>query len=176
MTPRKQRSLRRSLKLKKYSILEWEVFAALFPVIFTFKYAKNEENKRRGRAGRIAGFRQGTTNLNFVPTSKHPRSRNPDRKARRYYDLGRKNWRAFRASENESISVTAFWSESKGEFVDTAEEALSGVSSDEVAQEIKDLGKAIDKANKKRKNARVRESKRQGRRLKNDHNDSRNQI
>ena len=150
--------------MRRFSLLEWELFIALFPIIFTYKYAKNEENKRKGRSGRIAGFRQGTTNLQFVPSSKHPRTRNTDRKTRRYFDLGRKNWRSFRASENDSISITAFWSESKGEFVDTAEEALS--STDDVSQEIKDLGKSIDKANKKRKNQRVRDARRQQRRIK----------
>jgi hypothetical protein len=57
----------------------------------------------------------------MIPENKQPRQRLPQRNTRRYYDIGRANWRSFRA--DNFLVITAFWSEQEGRYVDTPEEA-----------------------------------------------------
>ena len=111
------------LRLAAYSEQQFVYYANQVPVIFAYRLADNPENKRRGIAGRNSGFRQGVRNLNYVPAAKHPAGggAQPLGSTIRYYDLGRQNWRSYR--KGNLLTISAFWSEAEGRFVDTPEEA-----------------------------------------------------
>jgi hypothetical protein len=106
------------LKLAKYSEQLLVDYLDQVPCIFAYRYADNEENQRRNRVGRLSGFRQGVRNPNFIPAALQALTAG---RSSRYYDLGRQAWRSWR--RGNLISVTAFWSVERQEFVDTPEEA-----------------------------------------------------
>jgi hypothetical protein len=109
-------------KLAKYSEQLLIFYLNQVPCIFQFQLADTPDNRRRKRVGRMSGFRQGVRNLNYVPEDKHPASQST-RRSTRYYDLGRQDWRSWQSGK--IVSVTAFWSEADGAFVDTPE--LAGI-------------------------------------------------
>jgi hypothetical protein len=112
------------LRLAAYSESQFVYYANQVPVIFAYKLADNDENRRRGIAGRNSGFRQGVRNLNYVPAGQHPAgggSAQPLGSTIRYYDKGRQKWRSYR--KGNLLTITAFWSEELQTYVDTPEEA-----------------------------------------------------
>lgn len=111
------------VRLAAYSEAQFVYYANQVPVIFAFQLAHNSENERRGIAGRNSGFRQGVRNLNYVPAGQHPAggSARPLGSTIKYYDLGRQRWRSYR--KGNLLTISAFWSEELGRFVDTPEEA-----------------------------------------------------
>ncbi|WP_277486720.1 SH3 beta-barrel fold-containing protein [Catalinimonas alkaloidigena] len=78
------------------TLSDFQKYSKLTKVRFIFRYANNEYNRDRGRAGNISATRTATTNLSIVPISKHPRSRNSDTSTVRFYDFNRAGWRSFR--------------------------------------------------------------------------------
>ncbi len=112
------------LRLAAYSESQFVYYANQVPVIFAYQLAHNAENERRGIAGRNSGYRQGVRNLNYVPSGQHPAgggSAQPVGSTIKYYDLGRQKWRSYR--KGNLLTISAFWSEELGRFVDTPEEA-----------------------------------------------------
>ena len=110
------------VKLAAYSERQLIYYLNQVPVIFQFRLADTADNRRRKRVGRVSGFGQGVRNLNYVPEAQHPATKSS--RSTRYYDLGRQNWRSWKSGN--IISVTAFWSEADGAFVDTPE--LAGIT------------------------------------------------
>ena len=108
----------RLAKLGSYSETELRKYLDIAPCIFAYRLADNPANKRRGRAGRNSGFRQGVRNPAFIPTAKQAKTTGT---STRYYDLGRQAWRMWR--RGNVVSVTAFWSVFDGAFVDSPEAA-----------------------------------------------------
>lgn len=113
------------LRLAAYSEEQFVYYTNQVPVIFAYARADNQENRRRGIVGQNSGFRQGVRNLNYVPVANHPAttSEQPTGFTIRYFDLGRQAWRSYRTGN--LITISAFWSESEGQFVDTPE--LAGI-------------------------------------------------
>jgi hypothetical protein len=111
------------VRLAAYSEAMFVYYANQVPVIFAYRLASNDANKRRGIAGRNSGFRQGVRNLNYVPAAKHPAegSAQPLGSTIRYYDKGRQAWRSYR--KGNLLTISAFWSEDEQKYVDTPEEA-----------------------------------------------------
>ncbi|MGI4834626.1 MAG: hypothetical protein ACRYFK_14315 [Janthinobacterium lividum] len=111
------------LRLAAYSEAQFVYYANQVPVIFAYQLADNAANQARGIAGQNSGYRQGVRNLNYVPAGQHPAeaSAEPLGLSIRYYDLGRGRWRSYR--RGNLLSISAFWSEALGRFVDTPEEA-----------------------------------------------------
>lgn len=58
-------------------------------VQFGYVYVNNAKNRKLGRVGQFTGTRFGTRNLDLIPTSKQPKSRNPSIKTIRYFDTGK---------------------------------------------------------------------------------------
>ncbi|MDO7846488.1 hypothetical protein Q5H92_08975 [Hymenobacter sp. M29] len=108
----------RLAKLGAYSEAELRTYLDLVPCIFAYRRADNEANRRSGRVGRNSGFRQGVRNPAFIPAEKQAKTKS---NSTRYYDLGRQDWRSWRAGN--VVSVTAFWSVFGNEYVDTPEAA-----------------------------------------------------
>ncbi len=106
------------LKLAQYSESLLLDYLDQVPCIFAYRLADTEENQKRGRVGRLSGFRQGVRNPNFIPATLQATTTS---RSTKYYDLGRQAWRSWR--RGAIVSVTAFWSVELGEFVDTPEEA-----------------------------------------------------
>lgn len=117
----KRQDKRLYAKLAKFSEALLLFYLNQVPCIFQYRLANTPDNKRRKRAGKMSGYRQGVRNLNYVPKTQHPATKSSG--STRYYDLGRQDWRAW-ASGN-IVSVTAFWSEADQAFVDTPE--LAGI-------------------------------------------------
>ena len=114
------------VRLAAYSEFLFVYYANQVPVIFAYARADNPENEARGIVGQNSGFRQGVRNLNYVPAGQHPAgggSEQPLGQTIPYYDLGRKQWRAYR--KGNLLSISAFWSEDEQAFVDTPE--LAGI-------------------------------------------------
>lgn len=112
------------LALAAYSEAQFVYYANQVPVIFAYQRADNPENQARGIVGQNSGFRQGVRNLNYVPAGQHPAgggSAQPLGQAIKYYDLGRQQWRSYR--RGNLLTISAFWSEDEGRFVDTPEQA-----------------------------------------------------
>lgn len=108
----------RLAKLGSYSESELRKYLDIAPVIFAYRLASNDENKRRGRVGRSSGFRQGVRNPEFIPAGKQARTKS---NSTRYYDLTKQAWRMWKPGN--VVSVTAFWSVFEGAFVDSPEAA-----------------------------------------------------
>lgn len=106
------------VRLAKYSERLLLDYLDQVPCIFAYRLADNEENQKRGRVGRLSGFRQGVRNPAFIPAALHAKSTS---RSTKYYDLGRQAWRSWR--RGAIVSVTAFWSVERQQFVDTPEEA-----------------------------------------------------
>jgi hypothetical protein len=142
------------LRLAAYSEAQFVYYANQVPVIFAYQLARNPENERRGIAGRNSGFRQGVRNLNYVPAGQHPAgggSTQPLGQTIKYYDLGRQKWRSYR--KGNLLTISAFWSEELGRFVDTPEEA--GIARGQPFQSAPRNGAAsIDEARAARSEAR----------------------
>jgi hypothetical protein len=106
------------VKLAKYSEQLLLDYLDQVPCVFAYRLADTEENQKRGRVGRLSGFRQGVRNPAFIPASLQAKSTS---RSSKYYDLGRQAWRSWR--RGAIVSVTAFWSVERQEFVDTPEQA-----------------------------------------------------
>lgn len=106
------------VRLAKYSEQLLLDYLDQVPCIFAYRLADNEENQKRGRVGRLSGFRQGVRNPAFIPAGLQAKT--PGRSTK-YYDLGRQAWRSWR--RGAIVSVTAFWSAEQQQFVDTPEQA-----------------------------------------------------
>lgn len=106
------------LKLAKYSEALLLSYLDQVPCIFAYRLADTEENQKRGRVGKLSGFRQGVRNPNFIPAGKQAKTKS---RSTKYFDLGRQAWRSWK--RGNVVSVTAFWSVERNEFVDTPEEA-----------------------------------------------------
>lgn len=133
----------RLAKLGAYSEAELRKYLDIAPVIFAYRLADNEANRKRGRAGRNSGFRQGVRNPEFIPAGKQARTKGT---STRYYDLGRQAWRSWRSGN--VVSVTAFWSVFENAFVDSPEAA--GVAGQKPFGVVPMTEPVIDKEKEKR--------------------------
>lgn len=104
-------------------------------VQFGYVYVNNEKNRVLGRVGNFTGTRFGTRNLDLIPTSKKPKSRNPSTRTIRYFDTGKFGsirgangkyktadggavnglWRSF--GYGKVVVITKVWSFVKNKFV-----------------------------------------------------------
>ncbi|TGE08250.1 hypothetical protein [Hymenobacter fodinae] len=106
------------LQLAKYSEKLLLYYLNQVPCVFAYRLADTPENRKRGRAGQLSGYRTGVRNPNFIPASKQAKTNGF---GTRYYDEGRQNWRSWRSGN--LVTVTAFWSVEQQRFVETPEEA-----------------------------------------------------